>query len=85
SIMLWVLIFGCKFTESYFFLTPSFCDPIGVMVGMKIQGCNDWYFGNVLCRNQATFMLTIMYLMDLVLFFLDTFLWYIIWNMVFSI
>ncbi|KAF8531843.1 hypothetical protein JB92DRAFT_3288040 [Gautieria morchelliformis] len=41
SIMLWILIFGCKFTESYFFLTLSFCDPISVMVGMKIQGCND--------------------------------------------
>ena len=26
-----------------------------------------------------------MYVMDLVLFFLDTFLWYIIWNTVFSI
>jgi 1,3-beta-glucan synthase len=26
-----------------------------------------------------------MYAMDLVLFFLNTFLWYIIWNMVFSI
>lgn len=85
SIMLWVLIFGCKFTESYFFLTLSFRDPIRVMVGMKIQGCNDKYFGNALCRNQAAFTLTIMYTMDLVLFFLDTFLWYVIWNTVFSI
>ncbi|KAF8582242.1 glycosyltransferase family 48 protein [Ramaria rubella] len=85
SIMLWVLVFGLKFTESYFFLTLSFRDPIRVMVGMKIQGCNDKYFGNALCRNQAAFTLTIMYLMDLVLFFLDTFLWYVIWNTAFSI
>ena len=85
SILLWVLIFGCKFTESYFFLTLSFRDPIRVMVNMKIQGCNDKYFGNSLCRNQAAFTLTIMYIMDLVLFFLDTFLWYVIWNTVFSI
>ena len=35
SILLWALIFGCKFTESYF-LTHSFRDPIRVMVGMKI-------------------------------------------------
>ncbi|KAJ3927389.1 MAG: 1,3-beta-glucan synthase component FKS1 [Lentinula lateritia] len=55
------------------------------MVGMKIQGCTDKYFGNGLCTNQAAFTLTIMYLMDLVLFFLDTFLWYIIWNTVMSI
>lgn len=55
------------------------------MVGMKVQGCNGKYFGNALCRNQAAFTLTIMYIMDLVLFFLDTFLWYIIWNTIFSI
>ncbi|EPQ51775.1 1,3-beta-glucan synthase [Gloeophyllum trabeum ATCC 11539] len=85
SIALWVLIFGCKFVESYFFLTTSFSVSIRVMVGMKVQGCNDRYFGNALCRNQAAFTLTIMYIMDLVLFFLDTFLWYIIWNTVFSI
>lgn len=85
SIALWALVFGCKATESYFFLTLSFRDPIAVMVGMKIQGCNDKYFGSNLCSNQAAFTLAIMYVMDLVLFFLDTFLWYIIWNTVFSI
>ncbi|GJJ14803.1 1,3-beta-D-glucan synthase [Clathrus columnatus] len=85
SIALWFLIFGCKLTESYFFLTLSFREPIQVMVGMQIQGCRDKYFGNALCRNQAAFALTIMYLMDLVLFFLDTYLWYVIWNTVFSI
>ncbi|EIN14554.1 1,3-beta-glucan synthase [Punctularia strigosozonata HHB-11173 SS5] len=85
SVLLWFLIFGCKLTESYFFLTLSFRDPIRVMVGMKVQGCNDKLFGNALCRNQAAFTLTIMYIMDLVLFFLDTFLWYVIWNTVFSI
>ena len=85
SILLWVLIFGCKFTESYFFLTQSFSYPIQVMVGMKIQGCSDRFFGKALCTNQAAFTLAIMYIMDLILFFLDTFLWYIIWNTVFSI
>jgi len=85
SVLLWLLIFGCKFTESYFFLTLSFRDPIRVMVGMKVQGCSDRFFGNALCTNQPAFTLTIMYIMDLVLFFLDTFLWYIIWNTVFSI
>jgi len=85
SIMLWVLIFGCKFTESYFFLTLSFRDPISVMVGMTVQGCNDKYIGNALCKNHAAFTLAIMYVMDLVLFFLDTFLWYVIWSTVFSI
>ena len=85
SILLWVLIFGCKFTESYFFLTLSFRDPIRVMVGMKVQNCTDRYFGNALCTNQAAFTLAVMYVMDLTLFFLDTFLWYVIWNTIFSI
>ncbi|KAJ7248158.1 1,3-beta-glucan synthase [Mycena haematopus] len=85
SIMLWVLVFGCKYTESYFYLTLAFSRPIAVMVGMKIQGCSDRYFFNNLCRNHVAFTLAIMYVMDLVLFFLDTFLWYVIWNTVFSI
>lgn len=85
SFLLWILIFACKFVESYFFLTLSFRDPIRVMVGMKIQGCSDRLWGSALCTNQAAFTLTIMYVMDLALFFLDTFLWYIIWNTVFSI
>ena len=85
SIFLWTLVFACKFVESYFFLTLSFRGPIRVMVGMKIQNCNDRIFGSGLCANQAAFTLTIMYIMDLVLFFLDTFLWYIIWNTVYSI
>jgi len=85
SIGLWCLIFGCKLTESYFFLTLSFRDPIKVMVGMKVQNCRDRVFGTSLCTNQAAFALAIMFVMDLVLFFLDTFLWYVIWNTVFSI
>ncbi|KAJ7598240.1 hypothetical protein C8J56DRAFT_848179 [Mycena floridula] len=80
SILLWILVFGCKFTESYFFLTLSFRDSIRVMVHMKVQGCSDRFFGNGLCGNQVVFTLAIKYVMDLVLFFLDTFLWYIIWN-----
>jgi 1,3-beta-glucan synthase len=85
SITLWVLIFGCKFAESYFFLTSSFSSPIAVMARTKVQGCGDRIFGNMLCANQVPFTLAIMYVMDLVLFFLDTYLWYVIWNVVFSV
>jgi 1,3-beta-glucan synthase len=80
SVMLWVLVFGCKLTESYFFLTLSFENPVRVMVGMKVQACNDKLFGNALCRNQPAFALTLMFCMDLTLFFLDTYLWFVIWN-----
>lgn len=85
SIILWLLIFCCKLTESYFFLTSSFSGPIAVMVDTRVQNCNDKYFGDRLCRNQVPFTLALMYFMDLVLFFLDTYLWYIVWLVVFSI
>ncbi|KAH7889706.1 glycosyltransferase family 48 protein [Phlebopus sp. FC_14] len=85
SIMLWLLVFGCKFVESYFFLTSSFSSPIAVMAQTTVHGCNDKYFGNVLCSKQVPFTLAIMYVMDLILFFLDTYLWYIIWVVVFSV
>ncbi|KAG8702002.1 1,3-beta-D-glucan synthase, partial [Ceratobasidium sp. 394] len=85
SIALWFIVFGCKFVESYFYLTLSIKDPIAVMTGMKIQQCSDRLFGNALCTNHAAFTLAIMFVMDLVLFFLDTYLWYVIWNTVFSI
>lgn len=85
SFLLWFLIFGCKFTESYFFLTLSFRDPMKVMNGMKVQNCRDKYLGSGLCMNQPAFALAVMFVMDLTLFFLDTFLWYVIWNTVFSI
>ncbi|KAG8936786.1 1,3-beta-D-glucan synthase [Tulasnella sp. 418] len=85
SIGLWTLVFGCKLVESYFFLTLSFEPSISAMSGMVIQGCEDRLFRNALCKHQASFTLTIMFVMDLVLFFLDTFLWYVIWNTVFSI
>ena len=84
SIMLWLLVFGCKYVESYFFLTSSFSSPIAVMARTKVQGCSDRIFGSQLCTNQVPFALAIMYVMDLVLFFLDTYLWYIIWLVIFS-
>jgi 1,3-beta-glucan synthase len=49
------------------------------------SGCNDKFFGIALCSHQSSFTLAIMYLMDIVLFFREIFMWYIIWNMVFSI
>ena len=82
STALWMLGFGCKSTESYLFITTSFGEPLQVMVGIKIPGCLDRFFSNALCTNQAAFTPTIMYL---VLCFLDTFLWYTIWNTVFRI
>ncbi|KAI9773416.1 MAG: 1,3-beta-D-glucan synthase [Geoglossum simile] len=86
SFGLWVLVFAAKMSESYFFLTLSFRDPIRILSGMKISKCaGDKIIGNILCLQQPRILLGLMFFTDLVLFFLDTYLWYIIWNTVFSV
>ncbi|KAG1892793.1 beta-1,3-glucan synthase catalytic subunit 1 [Suillus subluteus] len=49
SIMLWLLVFGCKFTESYYFLTSSFSSPIAVMAQTTLFGTTllDLFFLNI--------------------------------------
>ena len=56
----------------------EFIDDVDDVVGAKVHSCSDKYFGDV-------FALTITYTMHLVLFFLDTLLWWIIWSVAFSI
>lgn len=87
---LWILVFAAKLTESYFFLTLSFRDPIRVLSVMEIGNClGENLFGPthaaILCKRQPQVLLALMYFTDLVLFFLDTYLWYIIWNTIFSV
>lgn len=87
---LWVCVFGPKLAESYFFLTLSLRDPIRILSTMKIRHCmGDAIFGvataDVLCKIQPKVLLGLMYFTDLILFFLDTFLWYIVMNAIFSV
>ncbi|KAI7889185.1 1,3-beta-glucan synthase component-domain-containing protein [Mucor mucedo] len=85
SICLWICVFTCKLIESYFFLALSFKDPLTVISTMTITNCNDKLIGSMLCEQMPRITIAIMFLMDLVLYFLDTYLWYIIWNTVFSV
>ncbi|CAD6456002.1 4441a510-9398-4b3d-87ef-9a98afb76c37 [Sclerotinia trifoliorum] len=83
---LWITVFGAKLAESYVFLTLSFRDPIRYLASMEISYCaGDHLFGNVLCKLQPKILLGLMFVTDLTLFFLDTFMWYIIMNAVFSV
>ncbi|CEP22283.1 GSC1 [Cyberlindnera jadinii] len=85
SIFLWSSIFLAKYIESYFFLTLSLKDPIRVLSIMEMTRCvGDVYIGTFLCRHQAHITLGLVYLTDLILFFLDTYLWYIVCNCIFS-
>lgn len=87
SLILWLCVFGAKFTESYFFLTLSFRDPIRVVSIMVTDRCHSDSIisSKWICKLQPKFILVLLILTDFVLFFLDTYLWYIICNCLFSI
>jgi 1,3-beta-glucan synthase len=85
SIGLWIGVFFAKFIESYFFLTLSLRDPLRELSNMVFLNCTDIvYLGRTLCEYQGWILLITMLVIDLVLFFLDTYLWYIIVNVSFS-
>jgi len=86
---LWALVFGAKLAESYFYLTKSVREPIRILSKTPIENCiGEHYLGasaSILCKQQPKITLGIIIVTDLFLFFLDTFLWYIILNTVFSV
>ncbi|KAH3685666.1 hypothetical protein WICPIJ_003350 [Wickerhamomyces pijperi] len=83
---LWLAVFTLKFVESYFFLTLSLKDPIRELSIIKIYRCvGEVYIGDLACRYQPKLLLFLMCFTDLVLFFLDTYLWYIICNTIHSV
>ncbi|CAN6673828.1 1,3-beta-glucan synthase component Fks1p [Trichomonascus vanleenenianus] len=83
---LWLCIFAAKSVESYFFLTLSLRDPVRELSIFQLETCvGDVFIGAWLCRHQPHIVLGIMMLTDLILFFLDTYLWYIIFNTIFSV
>jgi len=83
---LWVLVFASKLGESYGALTLSVRDPIRILAIMHTPPCvGIAYVGTNLCTYQPQILLGLIYFTDLILFFLDSFLWYIIWNMIFSV
>ncbi|ODQ77130.1 glycosyltransferase family 48 protein [Babjeviella inositovora NRRL Y-12698] len=86
SYFFWMLVFGAKLAESYFFLTLSLRDPIRNLSTMSMTRCwGEVWFKKVLCKVQPSIVLGLMYTVDLLLFFLDTYMWYIVCNFVFSV
>ncbi|SZF03952.1 unnamed protein product [Blumeria hordei] len=83
---LWLCVFAAKLVESYFFLTLSFRDPVRYLSTMVITTCaGDRILKDMLCHYQPKILLALMFITDLCLFFLDTFLWYIIMNTIYSV
>ncbi|ROV90753.1 hypothetical protein VMCG_09418 [Cytospora schulzeri] len=83
---LWIVIFGAKLGESYGFLSLSFRDPIRYLSIMDVSSClGDSIIGPQLCKYQPSILLALMTLTDMVFFFLDTYLFYVLLNAVVSI
>ncbi|KAK7417280.1 1,3-beta-D-glucan synthase [Neonectria punicea] len=86
SYLFWVIVFGAKFGESYVFLTLSLKDPIRYTSIINVDSCRgDRLLGTILCRHQPHILLGLMMFTDLVFFFLDTYLWYVLVNTVFFV
>ncbi|KAL5084424.1 hypothetical protein Trisim1_012032 [Trichoderma cf. simile WF8] len=88
SYFLWLTVFGVKFGESYVFLALSFRDPMRYLSIMHLQCQGDNLFGtaaDVLCKNQPKITLGLMIFTDLLFFFLDTYLFYVLIAAIFSI
>lgn len=88
SIGIWVVVFGIKFGVSYKFLTLSYRDVIRYLHVAKITCAGDALFGassDILCKYQNVVLLVVTGVTDVIFFFLDTYLWYVLCNSVFSV
>ncbi|KAG5951426.1 hypothetical protein E4U53_003131 [Claviceps sorghi] len=85
SFGLWLTVFGAKFGESYVYLTLSFRDVIRYLSIFSPPCLGDKMIGKILCKNHNYVLLGLMAFTDLIFFFLDTYLFYVLLNTIFSI
>jgi 1,3-beta-glucan synthase len=89
SVGLWMVVFGVKFGVSYKFLTLSYRDVIRYLHIAKINCVGDARFGpgnyDVLCKHQNIILIILTGVTDVIFFFLDTYLWYVLFNSAFSV
>ncbi|KAI7886509.1 glycosyltransferase family 48 protein [Lichtheimia hyalospora FSU 10163] len=88
SVLMWLCIFICKCLEAYFFLALSFRDALAAASTMELSdsACQgDKLLGRHMCAAMPTIASVLMVLVELALFFLDTYLWYVVWSTLFSV
>lgn len=82
----WFGIFLSKLVESYFFMMMPLKDSIDEISSFRLRNCvGDSLVGNSLCFKQPVILLLLIIFSNYILFLLDTFLWYVIWNTIFSL
>ena len=82
---IWVVAFGAKFGESYGYLTLSIRDPIRYLLLMETRCLGDTILKTYLCKYQPQITLALLLFTDLIFFFLDTYMWYVLLNTVTSV
>ncbi|KAK4124571.1 glycosyltransferase family 48 protein [Parathielavia appendiculata] len=83
---MWFIIFIAKFGASYGYLTLSIRDPIRYLMLMAPTRCvGDTILKDYLCRYQPQITLGLLLFTDLIFFFLDTYLWYVLVNTTVSV
>ncbi|KAJ6784697.1 hypothetical protein PWT90_00440 [Aphanocladium album] len=89
SIGIWMIVFGIKFGVSYKFLTLSYRDVIRYLQLAKVDCAGDALFGtaaaNILCKHHNVILIILTACTDVIFFFLDTYLWYVLVNTAFSV
>ncbi|CCF58979.1 hypothetical protein KAFR_0F03830 [Kazachstania africana CBS 2517] len=85
SYLIWIMVFGAKYAESYYFLILSLTDPLRILSTTEMRCTGEYWWGSHLCKHQPKITLGLMVATDFILFFLDTYLWYVIVNTVFSV
>ncbi|CCC72055.1 hypothetical protein NCAS_0J00760 [Naumovozyma castellii] len=85
SYFVWFTVFAAKYSESYYFLILSLRDPLRILATTTMRCTGEYWWGAKICKHQARISLGLMVATDFILFFLDTYLWYILVNTVFSV
>ena len=87
SWMMWILVYTSKFLESYFYLSLNLKDPLRELKIMDLNELcvSERFLGNFICSVYPKVVLFFLVVTDFVLFCLDTYLWYVIFNTLISI
>ncbi|KAI8720262.1 1,3-beta-glucan synthase [Fusarium sp. LHS14.1] len=84
---LWAVVFGIKMGVSYTYLILSFRDPVRYLAIMNVDSClgDNLLLKGELCKWHPTIVLALMAFTDVIFFFLDTYLWYVLLNTLMSV
>ncbi|KAJ3410387.1 1,3-beta-D-glucan synthase [Chytridiales sp. JEL 0842] len=82
SVGIWALVIVSKLAESLFFLIMPIGKPLKMLLTLPLTDCGK---GLLFCRVTLYSTVALMLITVLVLFFLDTYMWWIVWSTVLGV